>query len=104
AYSHISRFTSDAAHELRTPLTIVRGELELILRREDLPAEVEEAVKTALEEVTRLSGMVESLITLSRMDSLWGKTTHERVDLTALAEETVDQMHLLLEERNILVR
>ena len=61
-------------------------------------------MRTALEEVTRLSGLVDSLITLSRMDSLWGKTTHERVDLIALAEETVDQMHLLLEGRNIVVR
>ena len=28
AYSHVSRFSGDAAHELRTPLTIIRGELE----------------------------------------------------------------------------
>jgi len=104
AYSHIGRFTSDAAHELRTPLTIIRGELELMLRHDDLRPEVEEAMRTALEEVTRLSGLVDSLITLSRMDSLWGKTTHERVDLIALAEETVDQMHLLLGGRNIAVR
>ncbi|HEY8253747.1 MAG TPA: histidine kinase dimerization/phospho-acceptor domain-containing protein, partial [Rhizomicrobium sp.] len=30
AYSHVSRFSADAAHELRTPLTIIRGELELV--------------------------------------------------------------------------
>lgn len=103
AYSHVSRFTSDAAHELRTPLTIIRGELELIMRRENLPGDVEEALKTALEEVTRLSSLVDSLITLSRMDSLWGKAAHDRVDLMSLAKETIEQMHLLLEEKDIKV-
>ena len=45
--------------------------------------------------MTRLSGIVDSLITLSRMESLWGKRTHAPVDLMALAVETIDQMSLM---------
>ncbi len=103
AYSHVNRFTSDAAHELRTPLTIIRGELELIARKEKLPPDTDEAIKTVLEEMTRLSGLVDNLIALSRMDSLWGKTAHDTVDLLDLALETIDQMHLLLEEKHLTV-
>lgn len=103
AYSHVNRFTSDAAHELRTPLTIIRGELELIARQENLPPDADEAVRTVLEEMTRLSGLVDNLIALSRMDSLWGKTAHDTVDLLDLALETIDQMHLLLEEKHLTV-
>ena len=76
AYSHVSRFSADAAHELRTPLTIIRGELELVASGEKLPADVDHAISNALEEMTRLSGIVDSLITLSRMESLWGKRAH----------------------------
>jgi signal transduction histidine kinase len=101
AYSHVSRFSADAAHELRTPLTIIRGELELVAAQARANPDVDQAVANALEEMTRLSGIVDSLITLSRMESLWGKRTHAAVDLTALATETIDQISLLAEEKAI---
>lgn len=101
AYSHASRFSADAAHELRTPLTIIRGELELVAAGEKLPADVSEAISNSLEEMTRLSGIVDSLITLSRMESMWGKQAHGPVDLRALAEETIEQLNLLAEEKQI---
>jgi signal transduction histidine kinase len=104
AYSHVSRFSADAAHELRTPLTIMRGELELVASGERLPANIDNAISNALEEMTRLSGIVDSLITLSRMDSLWGKKAHGPVDLQALALETIEQMNLLAEEKHIALR
>jgi heavy metal sensor kinase len=101
AYSHASRFSADAAHELRTPLTIIRGELELVAAGERLPSDVDNAISNALEEMTRLSGIVDSLITLSRMESLWGKQAHGPVDLSALADETIEQMNLMAEEKHI---
>lgn len=100
-YSHVSRFSADAAHELRTPLTIIRGELELVGATEKLPIEVSDAVSNALEEMTRLSGIVDSLITISRMDSMWGKRVHAAVDLEELVTETIDQMNLLAVEKRI---
>jgi signal transduction histidine kinase len=101
AYQHVSRFSADAAHELRTPLTIIRGELELIMTNGSVPPDLARSIGNAMEEMTRLSGIVESLITLSRMGSLWGKHQHAMVDVTALASETVEQMNLLAEEKNI---
>ena len=88
---------------MRTPLTIVRGELELIALRNDLPPEIEESLEAVREEMTRLSVLVDSLITLSRMDSLWGKTSHDMVDLSDLMQETIEQMHLMLEEKELAV-
>jgi heavy metal sensor kinase len=101
AYSHVSRFSSDAAHELRTPLTIIRGELELVASNARQSSDVDQAIANALEEMTRLSGIVDSLITLSRMESLWGKRTHSAVDLMELATETIDQMSLMAVEKDI---
>jgi signal transduction histidine kinase len=101
AYSHVSRFSADAAHELRTPLTIIRGELELVAAGEKQPDDVERAFSNALEEMTRLSSLVDNLITLSRMESMWGKRAHAAVDLKELAEETMEQMNLLAVEKEI---
>ena len=103
AYTHVSRFSADAAHELRTPLTIIRGELELVVSEVKLSPDVDRAISNALEEMTRLSGIVDSLITLSRMESLWGKRVHSGIDLLKLAIETIDQISLLAEEKNIVL-
>lgn len=104
AYQHVSRFSGDAAHELRTPLTIIRGEIELLaaapIKSEDVPA----ALGNILEETTRLSQTVENLITLAHLDAMAGKQSHESLDLTALATDTIDQMRLLADEKNITLR
>lgn len=100
AYVHVSRFSADAAHELRTPLTIIRGELELLMVGTKNSPAPERAISNALEEMNRLSGIVDSLLTLSRMESLSDRSIH-RVSLLPLAQETMEQMELLAEEKNI---
>jgi len=101
AYQHASRFSADAAHELRTPLSIIRGELEFIAREPGLSSEVRASLASSLDEAVRLGEMAENLLTLSRMDSVWGKHEHARVDLLALAQETLAQLSLLAEEKNV---
>jgi signal transduction histidine kinase len=100
AYRHANRFSVDAAHELRTPLAIVRGELELISKVDLVPA-MRDALKTVTDEVTRMSEMVDNLGMMSRMERLWGKQAHAEFDLFALTRETMDQMQLLAQEKQI---
>jgi signal transduction histidine kinase len=102
SYQHASRFSADAAHELRTPLAIMRGELEL-MATENLPDHLLGSVENILGETARLSQIVESLIALGQLDSTGGKRVHLAVDLHALAAETIDQMRLLAEEKNIAI-
>jgi signal transduction histidine kinase len=102
SYQHASRFSADAAHELRTPLAIMRGELEL-LATQHLPEDMQLAIGNILGETTRLSQIVESLIAMAQMDSVAGKRAHLAVDLHALASETIDQIRLLADEKNITI-
>lgn len=97
AYTHVSRFSIDAAHEFRTPITIMRGELELVMAQSRLAPEVTRALSNSLEEMTRLSAMIDGLLTVSRMES--GKTVQATINLAALARETSEQMSLLAEEK-----
>ena len=97
------RFVADASHELRTPLTVLRGELESLAQERELRAPTAENLGSMLEEVTRLSGIVEGLLALSRLDA--GEAQEEWVpfDLAELAATTADQMSLLAEDKNIAV-
>jgi two-component system, OmpR family, sensor kinase len=60
------RFVSDASHELRTPLAALRTELELALRRERTPEELQSALRSAAEETERLAHLAEDLLVLAR--------------------------------------
>jgi two-component system, OmpR family, sensor kinase len=63
------RFTADASHELRSPLSRLRAELEVTLRRPRERLEYEEALRSCLAEVERLSRLTEELLTLARLEA-----------------------------------
>jgi two-component system OmpR family sensor kinase len=83
------RFVSDASHELRTPLVTVRGYAELYrmgaLKKK---ADVAEAMQRIESEAVRMTGLVESLLTLTRMDEQ-GNLKLATNDLAALCELTL---------------
>jgi heavy metal sensor kinase len=62
------RFVADASHELRTPLATLRTELELAMRRPRSADELENALRSAGEEVERLVRLAEDLLVLARSD------------------------------------
>jgi signal transduction histidine kinase len=82
---------------------VLRGELESLAQERELQAPTTENLGSMLEEVTRLSGIVEGLLALSRLDA--GEAQEEWVsfDLAELAATTADQMSLLAEDKNITV-
>ncbi len=87
--SQMRRFVSDASHELRTPLVTVRGYAELyrmgaIKNKRD----VTEAMQRIESEAIRMSGLVESLLTLTRMDEI-GNLSLKDQDISELASAVV---------------
>lgn len=70
AYRSQERFVSDASHELRAPLTVIQGNLELLERQPDMPAEARrEAIAEASREAHRLARLVGELLALARADA-----------------------------------
>ena len=102
AFEHINHFTADVSHELRTPLAILRGELEGVARRRGLPPDLLDTVGSALEEVQRLTRIIDHLLLISRLDAgeVLPKTI---VNLGELVNATIEEARLLAEEKSITI-
>jgi signal transduction histidine kinase len=61
------QFTSDASHELRTPLAVLRGTLEVLIRKPRTSEEYESKIRTALQSIDRMTEMMEQLLALARV-------------------------------------
>jgi two-component system heavy metal sensor histidine kinase CusS len=62
------QFTADASHELRTPLSVLRGTLEVLLRKPRTSEEYVEKIGLSIQEIDRMHHIVEQLLTLTRFD------------------------------------
>ena len=98
------RFTADASHELRSPLSRLRTELELALRRPREPAVYIETLRSGLEEVERLTLLVEELLTLARIDAGQEQGRVERVELNHLIEDALARMRPIAQARHVELR
>ncbi len=81
-------FVADASHELRTPLTSIRGYSELFNRTELTADERVTAMRRIEQEATRMSGLVDDLLTLARLDEN-PTPTRQSVAVGALVEDAV---------------
>jgi signal transduction histidine kinase len=82
------QFTSDASHELRTPLSVLRGTLEVMIRKQRTPEEYEQKIQLALQSIDRMTGTIEQLLALARVES--GQSiVLEELDLLSFSEEIV---------------
>lgn len=101
SFEQIRQFTSDVSHELRTPLAILMGEMELALRSPKQNLQYKETIMSALEEVTRLSKVVQSLLEISRAETGQVKITFEPLNLSATIKDIAEDMQIWAEEKGI---
>jgi len=99
AFERLRRFTADASHELRTPLTAMRSVGEVALQNTLDAAAYRDVIGSMLEEVDRLTRLVESLLILTRADSGKLQLAPEVVDLAGLAGHVIDQLRVLADEK-----
>lgn len=103
SFTQIKKFSSDASHELRTPLTILRGELELALYSEKTQEEYENVLISALEEVARLTNVVETLLDLSKAESGQIRMNLTKGSITKLLLDIAEDAEMLAESKGISV-
>jgi two-component system OmpR family sensor kinase len=91
--ARVRRFVADASHELRTPLASIRGYAELTRRGgERLPPDVAHALSRVESEAIRMTGLVEELLLLARLDD--GRpSARVQVDLSRLLVDALGDAH-----------
>jgi len=95
SFSSLRRFTADASHELKTPLMVVRAGVERALTDPSTPDEVLASLDETLEEINRMSELVQSLLTLARADEGRAPLAVERTDLRDLVAEASETAGML---------
>jgi heavy metal sensor kinase len=100
SFEQLRRFTADASHELRTPLSVIRSIGENGLGETRTPAEYKEAMGSMLEEVDRLTNLVDTLLRLSYGDAGTVRLSRAAFDLGQLTRDVVSSLAILAEERN----
>ena len=78
------RFIQDVSHELKTPLTILKGELEVALKKARTAGEYAAILQSNLEETEKMSRLVGALLTLARFDNRDVKLERAPADLGGL--------------------
>jgi len=98
SFGQMQRFTADVSHELRTPLTAIRTVGEVALRESRTPDAYRSTIGSMLEEVDRLTCLVDRLLTLSRSGETATQLQIERIDLREVADEVAGHLSVLAEE------
>jgi two-component system heavy metal sensor histidine kinase CusS len=93
------QFTADASHQLRTPLAVLRGTLEVTLRKPRTPEEYQEKIKISVQEIDRLSVLADQLLLLARFDSETSAITPEKTRLLPLVENVLRRYKSVIEEK-----
>jgi heavy metal sensor kinase len=103
AFEQMRDFSMSMAHELKTPLTIMKGEAELALAKPPSIEETQRLVTTYLEEVVRMSRIVEDLLTLARAEAGQLTIGKEPVNLNELIQELYEDAVILSSSKQLTV-
>ena len=92
SFERISQFSSDASHELKTPLTIIRGEIEVTLRKERTTDEYKNALNNSLNELTLIEQTINDLLFLAKNEKDLILDKQENFYFDELIDESINEI------------
>ncbi len=101
SFQQVRQFNADAAHELRTPLAILQGENEIALRSPSLTDDVRAVLASNLEELDRLTRVVNDLLTLSEAESGTEIIKKKSIEVSAILKDLIEEMSALADDRQV---
>ncbi len=104
SFTSLRRFTADASHELKTPLMVLRAGVERAMTDPRASTAALQALEEVLQEIHRMSELVDNLLTLARADEGRAILAVQPQDLRDLVSEAAETAGILGEVPGIAVR
>ena len=98
------QLTSDASHELRTPLAVIKGTLEVLIRKPRNQTEYLEKIDFCIKEVDRLNNLVSELLLLARFENQKQNLKHEDISLNAVFLDVLSRYSDKIKRKEITVK
>src|SRR5438094_3843731 len=104
SFTRLSQFSADLAHELRTPIANILGETQVALTRDRTPNEYREVIESTIAECERLSGIVDNLLFVARVDAARESIERKEFDGRAAVEKIATFYRTLAEDRHVAIK
>ena len=101
SFSRLSNFSADIAHELRTPISNLRTHTEVILTKKRAPEIYEENLYSNLEDLNRLSSIIDGMLFLAKSDNGLVLPANEKVELRLVVEKLFEYYQLLADDTGL---
>ena len=101
AFLRVNQFSLDVSHELKTPLTILKGETEVALRKDRDKEEYKKLLVSSLEEVDRMSKIIDDLLLLSKADPKDVRLNIDDISLRDLIVDVCMDMKIFADKKGI---
>ncbi|RMG30398.1 MAG: HAMP domain-containing protein [Bacteroidetes bacterium] len=95
------QFTADASHQLRTPLAVIKGTLEVLIRKSRSPEAYESSIRSCIAEIDRISVIVNQLLILARFDQAKHQLVLREVNLLIATDEVLLRLKQAIESRQL---
>ena len=100
-FSRVKDFTSDVSHELKTPLTSMKNMLEVELIKNRSVEEYQDVMGTVLEDLGWLSGIINELLLITRLETDRVELKKEDINLKDIINDVIELMEIFAIEKDI---
>ena len=101
AIEQLDAFNADVAHEMRTPIAALMGHVEVALSRERPAGELRETMALSLEELQKLSALIDDMLFLSHADRGARARRAAPRSLRTLAEQVLEYHEITFEDAGV---
>ncbi|NTW52032.1 MAG: HAMP domain-containing protein [Chlorobiaceae bacterium] len=104
AFQREKQFTADASHELKTPLAVVKGTLDVLVRKPRDIVHYEDRIRYCLDELNRMARLIDQLLMLARYENDTKNPNIVKVEISESLHSVISRIELLALEKQISIR
>lgn len=94
-------FVANVSHELKTPLTVLKGYLDIIHAKDNLPAELENVISQMQNQNERMELLVHDLLYLAKLENPQQQSPHKPVDITNMVNSVIETTEKKLSQKQL---